>query len=128
MSFMLGSRTHAEGERLNGCALSYSITPMGAMFDDVSPDSVNEGDGGIPRMSANRNLYTTLRDAAGNERGANVNVSNELLTNANTDYIGTSRPQNGTFDIGAYEYLISVGGGGSTGNLGKSSKGLMGGL
>ena len=62
-----------------------SVTPAGAMFDDVTPDSVNEGDGGVLRMSANRNLYTTLRDAAGNERGANVNASNELLTNANTE-------------------------------------------
>ena len=57
-------------------------------------------------------------------RDAGLNLSATLTT----DYIGTSRPQNGTFDIGAYEYLISVGGGGSTGNLGKSSKGLMGGL
>lgn len=56
-----------------------SVTPAGAMFDDVTPDSVNEGDAGVVRMSANRNLYTTLRDAAGNERGANVNASNELL-------------------------------------------------
>lgn len=64
---------------------STSITPAGAMFDDVTPDSVNEGDGGVLRMSANRNLYTTLRDAAGNERGANINASNELLTNANTE-------------------------------------------
>jgi len=55
-----------------------SVTPAGAMFDDVTPDSVNEGDAGVVRMSANRNLYTTIRDAAGNERGANVNASNEL--------------------------------------------------
>ena len=56
-----------------------SVTPAGAMFDDVTPDSVNEGDAGVLRMSANRNLYSTIRDAAGNERGANVNASNELL-------------------------------------------------
>lgn len=62
-----------------------SITPAGAVFDDTAPDSVDEGDGGAVRMSANRNLYTTLRDAAGNERGANINASNELLTNANTE-------------------------------------------
>lgn len=52
-----------------------SVTPAGAMFDDVTPDSVNEGDGGVLRMSANRNLYTTLRDAAGNERGVNVDAT-----------------------------------------------------
>lgn len=59
-----------------------AITPAGAMFDDTSPDSVDEGDGGVLRMSANRNLYSTIRDAAGNERGANVNASNELLVAA----------------------------------------------
>jgi hypothetical protein len=50
--------------------------PAFAMFDDVTPDSVNEGDAGILRMSANRNLYSTIRDAAGNERGVNVNANN----------------------------------------------------
>jgi hypothetical protein len=29
-------------------------------------------------MSANRNLYNTIRDAAGNERGVNVNAANQL--------------------------------------------------
>lgn len=55
-----------------------SITPIGAMFDDVAPDSVNEGDGGVVRMSANRNLYVTLRDAAGNERGLNIDANGAL--------------------------------------------------
>ena len=54
------------------------VTMTGATFDDTTPDSVDEGDGGALRMSANRNLYTQLRDAAGNERGANVNASNQL--------------------------------------------------
>ena len=40
------------------------------------------------------------------------------------DYIGTSRPQNGIYDQGPYERIVSEGGGGSTGNLGRSSKGL----
>ena len=62
-----------------------AVTPAGFMFDDVAPASVHEGDIGVGRMSANRNQYTTIRDAAGNERGANVNSSNELLTNANTE-------------------------------------------
>jgi hypothetical protein len=65
------------------------IVMAGAEFDDVAPDSVDEGDGGALRMSANRNLYSTIRDAAGNERGANVNASNQLavtgpVTNAGT--------------------------------------------
>jgi len=59
-----------------------NVTPMGAFFDDVTPDSVNEGDIGAPRMSANRNLYNTIRDAAGNERGVNVSAGNALLVDA----------------------------------------------
>jgi len=53
-------------------------TITGGFFDDVTPDSVNEGDVGALRMSGNRVLYTQLRDAAGNERGVNVTASNEL--------------------------------------------------
>lgn len=65
------------------------VSVIGAEFDDTTPDSVDEGDGGALRMSANRNLYMTIRDAAGNERGVNINASNQLavagpVTNAGT--------------------------------------------
>lgn len=49
-----------------------------AVFDDVTPTSITENNFGFLRMSANRNAYTTLRDAAGNERGANIDASNRL--------------------------------------------------
>lgn len=49
-----------------------------AQFDDVSPTSITENNFGTVRMSANRNIYGTIRDAAGNERGVNVNASNQL--------------------------------------------------
>jgi hypothetical protein len=55
------------------------VMMAGFEFDDVAPDSVNEGDAGAARMSANRSIYTQLRDAAGNERGANVTAANELM-------------------------------------------------
>jgi|CXWL01.1.fsa_nt_gi hypothetical protein len=66
-----------------------SVIMAGFEFDDTTPDSVDEGDAGAARMSARRELYTQLRDAAGNERGANVNASNQLavagpVTNAGT--------------------------------------------
>lgn len=47
-------------------------------FDDVTPGSTTENQFGHIRESANRNLYTTMRDAAGNERGANVSAGNAL--------------------------------------------------
>lgn len=49
-----------------------------AQFDDVSPGTVTENRFGNVRMSTNRNLYGTIRDAAGNERGVNVDSSNRL--------------------------------------------------
>lgn len=54
------------------------VSMIGATFDDTSPDTVNEGDAGAVRMSSRRELYTQIRDAAGNERGTNVTASNEL--------------------------------------------------
>ena len=56
-----------------------SGTPAMGFFGDAAPDSVDDGDAGVLRMSANRNLYATLRDAAGNERGVNVTAGNALV-------------------------------------------------
>ena len=58
------------------------VMMAGFTFDDSAPDSVNEGDAGAARMSANRNVYVTIRDAAGNERGLNVGASGELTVAA----------------------------------------------
>lgn len=54
------------------------VFPIAGEFDDAAPDSVDEGDAGAIRMSGRRELYTQIRDAAGNERGANVDASNRL--------------------------------------------------
>jgi hypothetical protein len=72
---------------------------IGAEYDDSTPDQVDEGDVGRLRISANRDLYTTLRDAAGNERGANVNASNQLSVSVdNTVTVGSHAVTNaGTF-------------------------------
>lgn len=51
---------------------------LSGVFDDTSPTAITENSFGFLRMSANRNLYGTIRDAAGNERGANVNASGQL--------------------------------------------------
>lgn len=57
---------------------STKVLMAGFEFDDVAPDSVDEGDSGAGRMSANRSQYIQIRDAAGNERGVNVNASNQM--------------------------------------------------
>lgn len=95
-----------------------SGTPAFFMFDDVAPDSVNEGDGGVGRMSANRNQYVTIRDAAGNERGLNIDSSGNLTANiAGTVTVGSHAVTNaGTF---ATQPTSVVPGTGAT-NLGKA--------
>lgn len=54
------------------------VQAVGFEVDETGTDSVDEGDIGAARMSANRNQYIQIRDAAGNERGANVDSSNRL--------------------------------------------------
>lgn len=62
-----------------------SVSMIGATFDDTTPDSIDEGDAGAVRMSANRNLYVRVRDDAGNERGLNIDANGEVgVTNAGT--------------------------------------------
>lgn len=60
---------------------SGSVSPIGGLFDNTGTDSVDEGDAGIIRMSANRNLYVNIRDNAGNERGLNVDASGNITVN-----------------------------------------------
>lgn len=67
------------------------MTPSVMMgeFDEVSPSAVTENQSATLRMSSNRNLYGTIRDAAGNERGANVNASNQLSVSVDNATVGT---------------------------------------
>ncbi|UCD58217.1 MAG: hypothetical protein JSV16_03645, partial [Candidatus Hydrogenedentota bacterium] len=79
---------------------STAFTPAGGTFDDTAPDSVDEGDGGAFRMSSRRELYVQIRDAAGNERGLNVDASGN---------IGISSLPAGTNNIGDVDVLTMPG-------------------
>jgi len=81
MSSFAGGDGGGAAEILDNSAFtagSSSIGIVGSVFDDVLPSSVPEGFAGALRMSANRNGYMTIRDAAGNERGADVTTANAL--------------------------------------------------
>ena len=84
------------------------VMMAGFEYDDTAPDSVDEGDAGAARMSANRNQYMQIRDAAGNERGVNVNASNQMSVSvdaalpAGTNAIGKLASNTGV-TIGAVE-------------------------
>jgi hypothetical protein len=75
------------------------VLPVGFELDDVSPDSVNEGDIGAGRMSANRNQYVQIRDNAGNERGLNIDASGNIILGTGSNAIGKLATNSG-IDIG----------------------------
>lgn len=90
---------------------SNRVMMTGAFYDDDTPDSVNEGDGGAVRMSANRSLYSQIRDAAGNERGANVNASNQLTVSVdNTPTISGTVTANAGTNLNTSALALESGG------------------
>jgi hypothetical protein len=83
----------APASTMNSASATAGIaSAMAAVFDDVTPTAITENNFGYVRMSANRNQYTTIRDAAGNERGVNVSAGNALLVDASA----TTQPVSGT--------------------------------
>ncbi len=91
-----------------------SVAPAGFLFDDVATDSVGEGDVGLGRMSGNRVQYQILRDAAGNERGANVTAANELQTIVSAITAGLP---GGTNNIGDVDVASIAAGDNNIGNV-----------
>lgn len=56
-----------------------AINVAGYVVDDTATNAASENSAAAPRMSTNRVAYSQLRDAAGNERGANVTAGNALV-------------------------------------------------
>lgn len=65
---------------LNSTGTGIQDTANVDQFDDVSPTTITENQFGHVRMSTNRNQYGTIRDAAGNERGLNIDSHNSAQT------------------------------------------------
>lgn len=76
----------------NATGTGIAATGVLAEFDDVSPSAATENQFAPLRMSSNRNLYGTIRDAAGNERGVNVTSGNALVV----DGSASTQPVSGT--------------------------------
>jgi len=92
-------RARAVINTLNSTGTGIQASGMVAQFDDVSPTAITENLFGPLRISANRNLFNTIRDAAGNERGVNVDVNNNLqVVNAaeTTKVLGVVRTADGS--------------------------------
>lgn len=87
---------------------------VGAELDETAPVAATEGNISPLRISANRNLYTTIRDAAANERGVNVSAGNALLVDASA----TTQPVSGTVTVSSVSTSVTPGTGAT--NLGKA--------
>lgn len=88
-----------------------SVSMIGCSFDDTMPDSVDEGDGGAVRMSARREMYVQLRDAAGNERGLNIDANNDIgVTNAGLTELAAAI-NSSQLDINIASDSVGIGGG-----------------
>lgn len=75
---------------LNSTGTGIPTAQLVAQFDDTSPTAITENQFGNVRMSANRNVYVTVRDAAGNERGLNIDASNRLTVAHSSLVAGTA--------------------------------------
>jgi hypothetical protein len=101
---------------------SDGTTVMG-LFGDAVPDSVDDGDAGAVRMSANRNMYVTIRDAAGNERGLNIDAAGAIAVTGGgggTQYADGAvdpAPATGTAALGTDGANLQVLATDSSGNL-----------
>lgn len=69
-----------------------AINVAGYVVDDTSTNAATENSAAAPRMSTNRVAYSQLRDAAGNERGANVTAGFALVV----DGSGSTQPVSAT--------------------------------
>lgn len=82
---------------------------IGAVFDDTTPGAVTENQTQSLRMSSERYLYTEIRDAAGNERGATVNASGQLnVVDPNTSQISSNTGTSATLLQDIDDILVSV--------------------
>lgn len=101
-----------------------AINISGFVLDDVTPNAATENSAAAPRMASNRVPYAQLRDAAGNERGANVTAGNALVVDGSavtqpvsgtvTANVGTF-PDNEPFNVAQINGVAPLMGNGVTG-------------
>lgn len=83
-------RVRATQHGFNSGGTGITASGMVAEFDNSSPTSISEDQFGNLRISSNRNLYVTIRDAAGNERGLNVSSAGAIATTTDINQLGNS--------------------------------------
>lgn len=75
---------------LNSTGTGLPTAQIVGQFDDTSPGTVTENRFGNIRMSVRREMYVQLRDAAGNERGLNIDANGGIpITIESAQTLGT---------------------------------------
>lgn len=81
------------------------VIAIGGQFDDTTPGTTTENSVRAIRMSTRREMYIQVRDAAGNERGQNVDASGNagvVLAAETSKVIGTIRIASGGVASGSF--------------------------
>jgi hypothetical protein len=81
-----GGTSHADDAAFSIGSAS-SITPTGYLADEATPDSVDEGDVGVPRMTLTRKPYAVITDPT-SENNAGVDVAGHLQVDIAADSVG----------------------------------------
>jgi transcriptional regulator of NAD metabolism len=96
-----GGTSHADDATFTVGSAS-SVTPVAYLADETTPDSVDEGDVGVPRMTLTRKPYAVITDPA-SENNAAVDGSGHLQVDVaassatvTVDGSGVTQPVSGT--------------------------------
>jgi len=81
-----GGTSHADDAAFTIGSAS-SITPTGFLADETTPDAVDEGDVGVPRMTLTRKPYAVITDPT-SEQNAGVDASGHLQVDIAADSVG----------------------------------------
>jgi len=73
-----GDRQRSVTGAFDASSQGIAASGMTGQFDDSSPKTLTEGNFGVARFSTRREVYVQLRDAAGNERGLNIDAQGNL--------------------------------------------------
>ena len=111
-----GNNYLSAGNSTNSTGSGIYPAAMLAQFDDTTPNVPTENLFANLRMSSRRELYVQLRDAAGNERGLNIDASGLIgvtdgggaLTVDNGGTFAVQAAQSGTWNVGTVTTLTSI--------------------
>jgi hypothetical protein len=91
-----------------------SVGAIGMLADETSPDSVNEGDIGIPRMTLDRKQLIVLADATTDSQRLAIDASGRPTVNVNGTVTVDANSSDVTVDNGAGASAVNIQDGGNS--------------